>query len=365
MVEVFVLGGSGRTGHAVADVLGEDGLSPTLVGRDRGRLAAAASTRGHRTLVAASPAEMAAAIRSARPRVVVNTVGHFATTAGAFVDACLESGSEYVDLANDMAAVPRLLSRGDDAQRAGRTLVTGAGFGVTATESILTWLCRGRSTAQRVRVDMIPSLELHAGALGESLAETLVGGLPDVPGGGRFQGRRIADGRLVAAPIGGLPRPLVTPDGDHVSTGLMPLGELVAAQRASGAAFVEAASSEVPSGRLIRAVMPVATGLLAIGPLRRFVARRLAAVRFQDRLAPRQHSWGHAEVLWADGTRAEGWLRLPEAQAATVAIAAETARRLAYGEGRPGAFTPAALFGAELATSIGGRLTEVDGAELR
>jgi hypothetical protein len=43
---------------------------------------------------------------------------------------------------------------------AGRTVVTGAGFGVTATESVVVKLCQGRPAPAIVRVDMIPSLAL-------------------------------------------------------------------------------------------------------------------------------------------------------------------------------------------------------------
>ena len=150
----------------------------------------------------------------------------------------------------------------------------------------MTWLCDETRQAQRVRTGILPSLELDAGALGEALAETLLYGLPGVPGGRRFQGRRFTDGRLASAPIGGQVHALVTPDGDHVSTGLMPLGELVAAQQASGAPNVDSASSEVPHGRLIGAALPVMTNLLAISWLRRFAARRLAAARFPARPAP-------------------------------------------------------------------------------
>ena len=366
MVDVLVLGGTGRTGRAVADALAQDGLQPVLVGRDEDRLRAAARDRGHRILVASGAEAMAAAIRTAGPAVVVNTVGPFTGTAGPVVDACLAAGSDYVDIANDLAAVSQLLARHAEAERAGRTLVTGAGFGVTATESVVVRLChdgaRAGRQARRVRVDMVPSLALQAGRLGDALAGTIVEGLPRVPGGRRFQGRRFADGRLVAAPIGGAPRTLVTPDGDRVSTALMPLGELLAAQRASDAPFVESASSEAPTGTLVRIVLPLATSLLAVAPLRRFAARRLAAVRFSARSAPRASSWGHAHVTWQDGTTTEGWLRLPEAQAATVAVCAETAHRLARGEARPGAHTPAALFGPDLVTSIGGEF--VDGQPL-
>ncbi|HEY0238765.1 MAG TPA: saccharopine dehydrogenase NADP-binding domain-containing protein [Friedmanniella sp.] len=368
MVDVWILGGTGRVGRSVAGLLAASGIEPVLVGRDAERLRAAVGVLGNggRTYVAASVEATAAAIREARPAAVVNTVGPFSRTAPAVVDACLVAGSDYVDLANDVDAVPALLARQADAERAGRTLVTGAGFGVVATESVVAWLCaepnRGTRSAARVRTDMVPSLALQAGALGEALAATLTEGLPGVPGGRRFQGRRIADGRLAPAPVGGEVRALVTPDGDRVSTGLMPLGELVAAQRASGAPFVDAASSEVPHGRLARAVLPVATNLLSVAPLRRFATRRLAAVRFAARPAPRAHSWGHAVVTWTDATTSEGWLRLPEAQATTDAVAADVVRRLVAGEGRPGAFTPAALFGPALATSLGGVYSRTDGA---
>ena len=124
---------------------------------------------------------------------------------------------------------------------------------------------------------------------------------------------------------------------------------------------MESASSEVPSGRAVRAVLPLATTLLAVGPLRRFAARRLAAVQLPDRAAPRAHSWGHAVVTWTDGTTSEGWLALDEAQAATNAIAAEVTRRLARGDGRPGSFTPAALFGHGLAATLGGSYSRTEG----
>ncbi|MEV6150607.1 hypothetical protein AB0L53_09725 [Nonomuraea sp. NPDC052129] len=45
----------------------------------------------------------------------------------------------------------------------------------------------------------------------------------------------------------------------------------------------------------------------------------------------------------------EGWLRTGEGMTFTVGAVTEVAQRLAKGEGRPGAFTPARLFGPEVA----------------
>ncbi|MFJ9173192.1 hypothetical protein [Streptomyces sp. NPDC102360] len=49
-------------------------------------------------------------------------------------------------------------------------------------------------------------------------------------------------------------------------------------------------------------------------------------------------------MAWADCENTEGRLRLDDAQEFTGSAAAEVARRLLAGEGRPGACTPAGLF---------------------
>jgi hypothetical protein len=67
-------------------------------------------------------------------------------------------------------------------------------------------------------------------------------------------------------------------------------------------------------------------------------------------------------VEWADGSTQEGWLRVGDAQVFTGAVPAEVTRRLLAGEGRPGAFTPAALFGPSLALACGGEYVIDDGA---
>jgi short subunit dehydrogenase-like uncharacterized protein len=345
--EVWILGGTGRSGRAIATELRSRGITPVLVGRDPDRLSRAAGGDG-RTVVAGDVPAVVDAIRRRKPAVVINTIGPFTSTAGPIAGA----GAHYIDLANDLAAVSATLARHGTTD--GCTLVTGAGFGVTATESVVVKLCAGMPTPSRVRVDMVPSLAAEAGPLGEALAATLLDGIPGVEGGGRFQGRRYEGGRLVRARLAGDAADLELPDGVRVTTVSIPLGELIAAQRASGAPSVVAASSEAPSSPVARAVLPVATSLLAIGPLRTFAKRRLAAVQMKARPRPREHSWGHARIEWPGGEVREGWLRLGDAQVFTGAVPAEVARRLLAGEGRPGAYTPAALFGPELAEACGG-----------
>ncbi|GAC1367538.1 MAG: saccharopine dehydrogenase NADP-binding domain-containing protein [Ktedonobacteraceae bacterium] len=358
--DVWILGATGRVGRAVAARLIESDVIPVLVGRDQVRLSqlAARFDKELQTLVAGSPGEIATEIRRQRPALVINTIGPFTETTMPIARACLPL-SHYIDLANDVISVSALLDLHTEAVTAGRTLVTGAGFGVLATESVVMKLCQDRPTPDRVRTDALASVEIEEGMFGEALASTIIDGLP-------YGGRYYKNGRLVRNQVGSSVANITLPDGSHVAAASVPFGELVAAQRASGAPDVLAASSEIPGGPVARAILLLAMVLAHIKPLRTLAKRRLASLKLSARERPREHSWGHASIQWPDGTNQEGWLRTGDAQEFTVAVAAEVAKRLFKGEGRPGSYTPGALFGPELAEAIGGEflVTKDVGASL-
>ncbi|WP_086843701.1 hypothetical protein [Amycolatopsis kentuckyensis] len=331
-MEIWVLGATGRTGRAITAELAARGLPAVLVGRDRNRLEAT----GSRYVVADGVEAIAAEIRRQRPAVVVNTIGEYAATAATIARACLPGG-HYVDLAADLAAVPRLLDLHEEALAGGSTFLTGVGFGVLATEAVVAKLCEGRETPSRVRVDALASVAVEEGALGVALAASIVDALT-----------------TDLARLGADPQTIVLPDGETVKSAGVPSGELTAAQRASGAPDVTVTSTLAPTSRVVRALVPVLGRLVSIPAVRRFAVRRLAAVRAKAAPRPRAHSWGHAVVTWPDGTTREGWLRAGEGMDFTAAVVAETTARLARGEGKPGAYTPAAAFGAGLAEAAGG-----------
>ncbi len=346
--EVWILGATGRVGRAVAACLVDSNIVPVLVGRDRERLCqvVASLDKELRTLVVGSPGEIATEISRQRPAIVINTIGPFTETTVLIARACLPC-THYIDLANDVVSVSALLDLHKEAVTAGCTLVTGAGFGVLATESVVIKLCQDRPTPDRVRTDALASIEIEEGVLGEALAATIIDGLP-------YGGRYYKNGRLVRNRVGSSLTTITLPDGSSVTAASVPFGELVAAQRASGAPYVLSASSEIPTGPAVRAILPFAMALFHIKPLRTFAKRRLARLKISDRERPREYSWGHASIQWPDGTDQQGWLRLGDAQAFTATVAAKVAERLLQGKGQPGAYTPGALFGPELAEAAGG-----------
>lgn len=347
--EVWVLGGTGRTGARAAAILAERGTRTVLVGRNAARLeAAAAETGATRTLIADDPAAMAAAIRRQRPAVVVNTVGPFSATSKPLAEACLPTTS-YVDIANDVTTASTIAGLDEAARRHGRTLVTGAGFGVVGTEAPLTLLCDERPVPTTVRVDSVASFTTPAGTLGQALSDTMIEMFST-------KGQRIMNGRFISAPIGSSALPLTLPDGSSVVTGAWPSGDLFAAHRISDAPEIIAATAEVPTGRAGRAALPVARAALRVGGLRRFAARRLAAMQVGERPMPRPNTWGHASAQWSDGRAHDAWLRAGDANDFTARVLAETAFRILNGNATPGAGTPIQLLGLDLVEAAGGEV---------
>lgn len=139
-------------------------------------------------------------------------------------------------------------------------------------------------------------------------------------------------------------------------TGAWPSGDLAAAHRLSGAAEIVAATAEVPTGRTVRAALPLARALLRVGALRRFVSARLATLQIGERSMPRPDSWGHASAVWADGRTQDAWLRTGDASDFTAGVLAESVLRILSGQGAPGAGTPVELLGLDLVEAAGGEV---------
>src|SRR6516164_1986538 len=110
MTLIWLLGATGRGGRAVAHALTARGIPVVLLGRNPQQLeSTAASLSGSpnavETLAIPGLSELPSLIARHRPAVLVNTVGPFTRTAVPLARACLEVGTHYVDLANELDAV--------------------------------------------------------------------------------------------------------------------------------------------------------------------------------------------------------------------------------------------------------------------
>ncbi|KAD4059926.1 hypothetical protein GD627_02250 [Arthrobacter yangruifuii] len=352
--EIWILGATGKVGRALAGRLAAARIpGVVLVGRSTERLAAIADTLNGsvRTRQLAGVAEMLAAVPRERPLVVINLLGSYAETAIPLAKACMPDG-HYVDLSIDINTLSGLVDLHGEARAANSTVIGGAGFGVLATEALVVRLCEGQPTPSRVQIDALSSYAPDDGVMGEALAITSV----DVMSMG---GRAYRDGILTPVPLGSNLRKHALPDGTAVKSAAVPSGELFAARQASKAPTIDFTSALAPTSPLIRPALPLLSRLLKSPTIRRTMITSLAASKTKRAPRPRPHSWGHAVVDWADGTRRESWLRADDAMDYTADVLTAVVRAFVDGTAPRGAFTPAAALGPGLATDAGA--TFIDG----
>jgi short subunit dehydrogenase-like uncharacterized protein len=228
-------------------------------------------------------------------------------------------------------------------------LVTGAGFGVLATETLVIEL-RSDRPAESARVAALPAVDGMGSAVLASVIDAVAHG-----------GRRYRDGQLVRTRLGADYARIPLPDLRATDALAVPTGELEAAHRASGAGDVLAYSSEVPSGRMTRALLPALSALLAVRPIRAVLQRFVSRMRLSPPVKSGEVSWAYARLEWAGGTHREAWLRTGEGYGFTAKVAAHTAARISNGAAEAGAFTPGALFGTDLARDAGAEIITPDG----
>jgi short subunit dehydrogenase-like uncharacterized protein len=303
---VVIMGAAGASGQRIARALAARGIPLTLAGRRRATLEPLAAELG------ASVAETDIARPEpvlSQARMVVNTVGPFAALAPALAAASLAAGVAYVDIANELSATTSLLALDARAKAAGTVLVTGAGFGPAVTEAMLLGLLPTLpGPAVRVRVAGAPSAT--GGPVSPGIQATAAQAAAE--GTAWYAG-----GALTRAPLG-TGGTLLTLGGHAWPMIPAATAELETARRASGAGDVIAYFA-VPGQR------PVTDGT----------------------------SYAYAEAQDKDGNAVAALATLPLGLDVTAAITAETVHRLLNGQhGQPGspagAWTPGALFGADL-----------------
>jgi short subunit dehydrogenase-like uncharacterized protein len=129
-----------------------------------------------RTVDVSDAASLAGAI--AGVGVVLSTIGPFARHAGPVIEACLAAQVPYVDIANEWAAVRGLLDRDEQARAHAVALVTGAGFGPAATETLVLRLTKQLGAVpDLVRVAAAAEVARHSEGVRQTIQASLSHGL--------------------------------------------------------------------------------------------------------------------------------------------------------------------------------------------
>ncbi|HEX7777447.1 MAG TPA: saccharopine dehydrogenase NADP-binding domain-containing protein [Parvibaculum sp.] len=337
------------TGALVSRRAAAAGLAHIGAGRDIARVAAHANamSKAHpgavepRTFGLGSAARMASALDDVA--VLVNAATPFSQTAPALVEACLASGTHYLDLSSERGDIAALMAR-DEAAAAARIVVApGAGFDLALADAMaarLTLLLPGARTL---------TIAVKRGPLTRNEARDLIAAL-------RTPGETVKNGQPAVA------KPASRVLNVDFGTGSEPA--MLASWRAD--AIVARRRGPYSTVESVEVLPPALMRLVRGASLSRYMFRRGWRLKaLERRLARRREGPKDAElarthaVVWGeartpDGKTARARLETPAAQIYTADAALMLARALLDGKAAPGFRLPSELGGSGLVEAIAG-----------
>lgn len=159
-MRVLVLGGYGNFGARICRALAQRNVEVIAAGRDpdRGHGEAAFGSRVGKARLDAFDADLASAVRTLSPHVVVHCVGPFQGQDYRVACASLAAGAHYVDLADGRSFVADFARAVDPlAQAAGRAAVTGASTLPALSSAVIDALQGRFSSLDEIQICIAPA----------------------------------------------------------------------------------------------------------------------------------------------------------------------------------------------------------------
>ena len=269
--------------------------------------------------------------------------GPFSATSAPMVEACLQTGTHYLDITGEIAVLEGLYRRNVEAQQRGCVLLPGVGFDVVPSDCLAVTL--------KALLPDATSLELawagHSSPT-RGTATSMLEGL--ALGGAMRQG-----GHLCRVPTAWRIRKVPFRDRTRTAVSL-PWGDVSSAYYSTGipsiVVYAALPASAILALRVMRPLVPLLRLKSLHGWLRASIVRHITGPDEQTRRSGRSQLWGR--VTDAAGQERSATLETPEAYQLTAITAVECMRRVLAGKVAPGAQTPATAFGADFITSIAG-----------
>jgi short subunit dehydrogenase-like uncharacterized protein len=339
---IVLYGATGYTGKLTARIAAEQGLTPLLAGRNEEKLKAVAEPLGfdYQAVDLGDNAELDSLL--AKAAVVLHIAGPFSATSRPMADACLRTGTHYLDITGEMDVFEALASRHKEAQERGVMLLPGVGFDVVPTDCMAAHL--------KSRLDDANDLRLYIAGLHSASHGTMKTAIEGMGSGTRVR----RDGRIVA-----LKSPLRAKvdfgDGEKACIGIG-WGDVSTAYYTTGIPNIQVmfrSNSQLESvTKFSRYFGWLLRNSLVQNRMKAAIDRRPAGPTDQQRAKGFTVIVGEARN--AAGELVRSRLRTPEGYTLTALTALHIAKRTLEGEAKPGFQTPGGLFGGDFVLGFDG-----------
>jgi len=347
--EFMLYGATGFVGEAAARLAVQSGLRPVLAGRDAPKLERQAAGLGveYRVFRLDDSAAMERALGSVP--VVLHCAGPFRNTSGPMAEACLRTGTHYLDLTGEIPVFEALAARDADARARGIMLLPGAGFDVVPTDCIAMHLKQRLPSATHLALAF--ESEGPAG-LPPGTQRTAIEMIP-------YGNRVRREGRL-EIPRRSLPSRMIDFGRGPVRADWLAWGDVCTAYRSTGIPNIDDYWVQPEAARRLLKLAGHLRPLFELAVVRNFVMRGVKPGPTPLECAQTvTHVWG--EVRDEEQRRVVSRLHGPEAGVLwTTRAALAVVRKVLAGESPPGFQTPALAYGADFVLESEGVTREDD-----
>jgi short subunit dehydrogenase-like uncharacterized protein len=345
----LIYGATGYTGQLIARMAQKLGLRPLLAGRDREKLKIIAEPlRLEYCAVHPHDADQLDAVLH-DTAVVLNAASQFSVTAPALVDACLRTGTHYLDITGEIA-VFEALSRGDTAAKSRDVMILpGAGFIIVPSDCLAAHIVKRLPEAESLQFG-VSRTELELISKGSAITmsqlfseEVMI--------------RR--EGVLTSVPIGTLERNFDYGEGARLSSAVS-WADVFTAFLTTGIPNIEVYVEMNPIERGVYWFHNHFASIVKTTPWQLLLKAQVALLPEGPSDEERA---GRERILVAEAKDRSGKsvvsrLRVPENYTFTALSAVAIAKRVLQGEFKPGFQTPAQVYGVDLVQHLDGVVLE-------
>ena len=332
----LIYGAYGYTGELISRWAAHEGARPVLAGRSAEKVAALADELGtsHRAFGLDDAGALDAGLEGID--VVIHAAGPFSRTSRPMVDACLRTGTHYLDITGEIEVFEACARRDAEAKKAGVMLMPGTGFDVVPSDCLANHLKRRLPDATH----LVLAFTSVGGGSSHGTATTMVESLhrPNLVRSG---------GALKEVRSGELHREVDFGRGLRPALGI-PWGDVSTAYWSTRIPNIEVYIG-LPRAAIVGARVAGYMGpVLGSSIVQRFLKRRVDAAPAGPSDEQRARAFS---VLWGEARTASASvqtrLRVPEGYTLTAHASVEIAKRVLDGHATPGFQTPAMVYGAD------------------
>ncbi|MDP8225341.1 MAG: saccharopine dehydrogenase NADP-binding domain-containing protein [Candidatus Lernaella stagnicola] len=340
----LIYGANGYTAGLVIDVATRRGLRPILAGRRAEAILPLAEKHGleHRIFSLDDPAKTHDALIDVA--AVAHLAGPYVHTSQAMVDACLATGTNYLDITGEFVVFESIFRLDEEARQNNVSLIPGVGFDVVSTDCLAKMLADALPDAVELELAFTAF-----GGKGTSISRGTLKTMIEFMTAGSVVRR---DGKLEPVPAAWRTPRIAFPSGGR-ATVTIPWGDISTAYRSTGIPNIAVyTTAPARAYRVVEFLAPVFKPRFVRRALQHLVQATVVGPDAEARAATHSEVWGR--VTNAAGKSVTATYRGPEAYSLTADAVVRAVQHVLAGNAPAGALTPSLAFGKDFLLELDG-----------